>query len=82
MPKVYLDTGRTTERIKYDSIDISGKFIKVYDDLYPKLLRIKSPCAIRLLLWMANNMGSYNQIVLNKNARGEFIAVSHGSYKD
>jgi len=82
MPKVYLSTGHKTERVKYDSIDISGKFIQVYDDLYTKLLRIKSPCAIHLLFWMASNMGSYNQIVLNKNARSEFIAVSHGSYKD
>lgn len=82
MPKIYLDTGRTTERIKYDSIDISGKFIQVYDDLYPILLKVKSPCAIHLLFWMSNHMGNYNQIVLNKNIRGEFIADSKGHYKD
>jgi hypothetical protein len=81
MPKLYLDTGRTTAKIKYDSVEISGKFIQVYDDLYPKLLSL-SPCAIHLLFWMADNMGDYNQIVLNKNARSEFRADVSGKYKD
>ena len=81
MPKVYLDTGHKTERVKYDSIDISGKFVQVYDDLYPKLLNL-SPCAIHLIFWMADNMGDYNQIILNKNSRGDFIADVRGKYKD
>lgn len=82
MPKVYLDTGCKTEKFKYDSVDISGKFIQVYDDLYSKLVNISSPCALHLLFWMAEKMGSYNQIVLNKNARAEFISEVHGRYKD
>ena len=82
MPKVYLDTGHVTERVKYDSVEISGRFIQVYEDLYPKLLKIKSPCAIHLLFWMASHMGIYNQIVLNKNGRGEFISQTKGEYKD
>jgi len=81
MPKVYLDTGRTTERIKYDSINISGKFIQVYDDVYPKLLNL-SPCSIHLLFWMSDKMSDYNQIILNKNSRGEFRADVKGRYKD
>ena len=82
MPRVYMDTGQKTERVKYDSISISGKFIQVYDDLYPELIKIHSPCAIHLLFWMANHMGDYNQIILNKNSRGIFRGETKGKYKD
>jgi len=80
--KVYLDTGRKTEKVKYDSIDISGKFIQVYDDVFPLLSNIKSPCAIHLLFWMLSNMKQYNQISLNKSHRADFIADTQGQYKD
>lgn len=82
MPKIYLDRGRRMEKIKYDSIDVSGKFIQVYDDIYKNISDVKSPCAFHLLFWVVHNMGTYNQIVLNKNARSEFIADSKGRYKD
>ncbi len=32
-PPYPLDTGRKVERIRYDSVEISGKFVQVYDDL-------------------------------------------------
>jgi hypothetical protein len=81
MPKVYLDTGRKTEKVKYDSVEVSGRFIQVYSDLYPKLVNL-SPCGVHLLFWMASKMGDYNQIVMNKNTRGDFIAEHRGRYKD
>lgn len=83
MPKVYLDRGRRTERIRYDSIEISGKFIQVYDDLQETLFQIGSACAIHLILWMAHHMGHYNQIVMNKVKRAEFAAeaISNGGRK-
>ena len=76
MPKVYLDRGTRTERIRYDSIEISGKFIQVYDDLHETLFEVRSACAIQLILWMAHRMGSYNQINMNKAKRLEFAADS------
>ena len=76
MPKIYLDTGQKTERIKYDSIDVSGKFIQVYDDLGNVLYGIRSACSLHLMHWISNKMGAYNQIILNKNNRSEFIADS------
>jgi hypothetical protein len=76
MPKVYLDRGERTERIRYDSIEISGKFIQVYDDLHETLFQIGSACAIHLIFWMAHNMGSYNQVIMNKANRLEFSTSS------
>jgi len=80
MPKVYLDTGRKSESIRYDTIEISGKFVQVYDDLDKLLYRVKSGCAIHLMFWAAKNMGSYNQIILNKQGRTDFIStcISNG----
>jgi len=77
MPKVYLDTGTKKESIKYDSIEISGKFVQVYNDLHETLFQIGSACALHLIFWMANRMGSYNQVSMNKNNRSEFIVDSH-----
>ena len=74
MPKVFLDRGKKEEKIRYDSVNVSGKFIQIYDDLYKKLAQISSPCAIHLLFWMALNMDRYNQISMNKRGRGSFIS--------
>ena len=77
MPKVYLDTGVKKESIRYDSIEISGKFMQVYDDLHETLFQISSACAIHLLFWMAQKMGTYNQVSMNKNNRSDFISDSY-----
>jgi len=74
MPRVYLPTGKRTESVRYDSIEISGKFIQIYDDLNDKLFRIGSSCALHLLFWMSMRMDNYNQVSVNKNRRQEFIA--------
>lgn len=80
MPNVYLDTGRKTEKIKYDSVKVSSKFSQVYDDLHESLFRVGSTCAILLLFWMSERMGMYNQVSMNKANRKEFIVavVSNG----
>jgi len=75
MPKVYLDTGTKSESIRYETIEISGKFVQFYDDLGEALYRVGSACAMHLIYWMANNMGKYNQILMNKNRRSDFITA-------
>jgi hypothetical protein len=81
MPKVYLDTCRASEVVKYDSVDVSSQFVQVYSDLYSKLNKIP-PCAVQFLFWLINKMSDYNQIVLNQNVRNDFILDSRGSYRN
>jgi len=80
MPKVYLDTGRKSESIRYDTIEISGKFVQFYDDLGSVLYRVKSPCALHLIYWITHNMGEYNQIFMGQSGRNDFVSncISNG----
>jgi len=75
MPKIYFDTGKRSESIRYETIEISGKFVQFYDDLGEALYRVGSTCAMHLIYWMASNMGEYNQILMNKNRRSDFITA-------
>ena len=86
MKRIYLDTGFTQNARKFESFEVESAFVQVYINAYNVLLKIKTPVAIHLLLWAIHNMTDYNQIVLNKGNRAEFIAsciVSGGKrYKD
>jgi hypothetical protein len=76
MPRVYLDTGRVVEKKKYDSLYVENIFIQVYINLADVFMKIHSPTAYKLLMWIMVHMGRHNEIILNKGNRHEFIAFS------
>jgi hypothetical protein len=81
MPKVYVDTGETVEKKKYESLYVESIFVQVYIDVAKLFMQIHSPTAYRLLFWIMVHMGKHNEIILNKGARSEFngYCVAKGS---
>jgi hypothetical protein len=81
MPKVYLDTGTTVEKKKYDSLYVENIFIQVYVDVAKLFFKLSSKTSYRLLLWIMVRMGHGNEIILNKGARSEFngYCIANGS---
>jgi len=74
MPKLYLDTGTTVEKKKYESLYVENIFVQVYIDVAEVFMKIHTKTAHRLLLWIMVRTGKHNEIILNKGGRSEFIS--------
>ena len=72
MPRLYLDTGETVNKKKYDSLYVENIFIQVYVDVAEFFFKIHTKTAYRLLLWIMVRMGKHNEVILNKGARSDF----------
>lgn len=74
MRKVYLDTGRRREKIVYEELEVESTFVQLYVNTNDIFYRLQSPSAYNLLLFALIKMDQFNHILLNKNARSEFIS--------
>jgi len=72
MRKVYVDTGRTTQKKEYEKFSVESSFVQMYIDINELFFKIGSPCGMQLMIWIVTQMNSYNQVNLNKNMRSEF----------
>jgi len=59
---------------KHSELTIQGAFVQTYTSAYKVIFRLKYQCSLYLLFWIINEMNEYNQIILNKGNRSEFIS--------
>lgn len=74
MKKIFIDTGRRSERVVYEEYSVESNFIQAYVSANEVFYKVQSPCAYALMMWCMINMDKFNHITLNKYMRSELIS--------